>query len=319
LILYRGASLLKLPGEGVKGAKAPAGKRGQVKGFSDAARRRLMQLLAMVRRGAVPLFVTLTYPDVFPKDFAVFKAHLEAFGKRVRRRWPEASLVWRLEFQPRKSGQNRGQVAPHFHLFVYGVPWEFAPQVERGAVYSFQPQEGATAGGGVVWETVVEGAAGAVHRERSVCFEQDGEGLDKFMCWCSRNWFDVVGSGEVKHYRAGTRVERIRSAGAVFAYAAKRYLCKPEEAPKLGGAPGRFWGVIGRRALPMGKRVRVALTAREVVQLRRLVRRYRRANTKPERRKWLRRQSSVLFCHVEVWIEKLGLLRPKVFAERVLC
>ena len=31
LILYRGTSLLKLPGEGVKGAEAPAGKRGQVK------------------------------------------------------------------------------------------------------------------------------------------------------------------------------------------------------------------------------------------------------------------------------------------------
>jgi hypothetical protein len=70
----------------------------------------------------------------------------------------------------------------------------------------------------------------------------------------SRNWFGVVGSGDFAHYLAGTRVERLRTIKGAFAYAGKRYMAKKEEMPVMEEKPGRYWGVIGRQHLPLGKR-----------------------------------------------------------------
>jgi len=69
--------------------------------------------------------------------------------------------------------------------------------------------------------------------------------------------------------------------------------------------PGRFWGVIGRKHLPLGKREDREVSAREAVKLRRVMRRYRVANTRPEKRKFLRKNqlwsqefTAKLFCNV---------------------
>lgn len=73
--------------------------------------------------------------------------------------------------------------------------------------------------------------------------------LDKV--WLSETWYEVVGSGDLRHKRAGTQVERIRSWRGVTSYAAK-YLAKEVEA--LPGAwsegVGRWWGVHNRKAAP---------------------------------------------------------------------
>lgn len=92
------------------------GKRGRVVTFSAAARKRLLDLVNKVAVDAYrsALFVTLTYPEMFPSPQKA-KEHLDAFGKRLKRRWPRAAFVWRLEFQ------RRG--APHFHLIVFGIPF----------------------------------------------------------------------------------------------------------------------------------------------------------------------------------------------------
>jgi hypothetical protein len=42
-------------------------------------------------------------------------------------------------------------------------------------------------------------------------------GADSFRCWVSRNWFDVVRSNLFAHYRAGTRVERLKTVKGAFA------------------------------------------------------------------------------------------------------
>ena len=78
-------------------------------------------------------------------------------------------------------------------------------------------------------------------------------GADSLKCWASRNWFGVVGSGDFAHYLAGTRVERLRTIKGAFAYAGKRYMAKKEEMPVMEQKPGRYWGVIGRQNLPLGK------------------------------------------------------------------
>jgi len=125
----------------------------------------------------------------------------------------------------------------------------------------------------------------------------------------------VVGSGDFAHYLAGTRVERLRTIKGAFAYAGKRYMAKKEEMPVLEQKPGRYWGVIGREHLPLGKREDREVTASEAVKLRRVMRRYRLANTPPEKRKYLRKSqlwsedfTAKLFCNVEFWLKRLPKL-----------
>jgi len=73
-----------------------------------------MRLLGMLRRDALPVFVTLTYPRVWSSDYRQWKRNLDAFGHWLRR-WSlgKGSAVWKLELQ------DRG--APHFHLMIYGL------------------------------------------------------------------------------------------------------------------------------------------------------------------------------------------------------
>ncbi len=188
LKVARGGSLVVLAG-----VRPPTvgrgGARGKVKEFSGGSRRRLMRLLASINRLrliSLPVFVTLTYPGAWSDDAASWKRDLEVWLNRLRRRAPEASAVWRLEFQ------RRG--APHFHLLVFGV--------------AELPKD-----------------------------------------WVARSWFEVVGSRDMAHLAAGTRVERVRSWRGVMSYAAK-YMGKRGSAPS-GEPVGRFWGVHNRQGLPI--------------------------------------------------------------------
>lgn len=111
-----GGNLVELKAGRRVGVAPPGGPRGRVVEFSAAARRRLQRRLASINRevAGLPLFVTLTYPLEWSEDGRRWKRDLKAWWGRVRRRWPAASAVWRLEFQ------KRG--APHYHLLVFGVP-----------------------------------------------------------------------------------------------------------------------------------------------------------------------------------------------------
>jgi hypothetical protein len=79
--------------------------------------------------------------------------------------------------------------------------------------------------------------------------------------------------------------------------------------------PGRFWGVINRKRLPFGNREEREVSPADAVQLRRTIRRYRVANTRPEKRKFLRKSqlwsqefTAKLFCDVEFWAERFSKL-----------
>jgi len=118
-----GGTFLQLTGAGMRGRQG-GGLRGAVSGFSRQSRKRLLDLLNMVEQGALSsgLFLTLTYPDAFPEDPKRWKRDLDVFLKRMKREYPGAVAVWRLEWQPRLSGQNEGKVAPHFHIIALGIP-----------------------------------------------------------------------------------------------------------------------------------------------------------------------------------------------------
>jgi hypothetical protein len=59
------------------------------------------------------VFGAMTYPLEFPYSDEVFKSHLDSFGKRFLRAYPDAGFFWKLEFQ------KRG--APHFHIIAFRV------------------------------------------------------------------------------------------------------------------------------------------------------------------------------------------------------
>ncbi len=122
LTVRSGGSLVTVK-TGRVGPGGGGGDRGTVTGFSSASRRRLMRLIASLERDARPIFVTLTYPDMFPDSLDEWKRDIDVFGKRLARKYPQAGFLWRIEFKERQSGVSMGRVAPHFHLLVYGASY----------------------------------------------------------------------------------------------------------------------------------------------------------------------------------------------------
>lgn len=110
------------------------GIRGTIKGFSRASRRRMMgRLMCLDWRGVAAadkhahqgraMFITLTYPADWSPDWRSWKAHLQAFRKRLERRFALQGAVWKLELQ------KRG--APHFHVLVVFAGVESVHVVRR--------------------------------------------------------------------------------------------------------------------------------------------------------------------------------------------
>jgi hypothetical protein len=105
----------------------------------------------------------------------------------------------------------------------------------------------------------------------------------EFREWVSRSWFEVVGSGDVRHLRAGTGVDRqfcgrvldVRRLATYFSKHNSKWSRKSEqnEVPEGFRDVGRFWGVVG-----LEKDVeRVELTRGDYVQVVRCLRRLQRA------------------------------------------
>lgn len=111
--------LLKVKAVGMDWDVPRGRKRGDVTVFSDQSRLRLLRLLASVSPPAVDgfrhrcTFLTLTARNFFhPRQF---KVHMQTFFKRLGRKAPLLSIIWRLEYQ------ERG--APHVHCIVYNAPF----------------------------------------------------------------------------------------------------------------------------------------------------------------------------------------------------
>lgn len=133
---YNGGSLIEYrkPKLTLMG-KHVCGLRSSIATFSKNSRRRLMYKIAKIDRKNLPLFVTLTYPNEYTQVSTEWKDDLEAWFKRLKRRFPDASMIWKLE------PQQRG--APHFHLLIWGVSfadlYHFAPVAWYEVVGSGDP------------------------------------------------------------------------------------------------------------------------------------------------------------------------------------
>lgn len=181
------------------------GVRGEIKTMSRSSRRRLMYMLATVKRRVLPIFVTLTYPGKFEGDVKSVKRDLDTWGKRLTRLG--AAAVWRIEYKTRKTGDSTGELVPHFHLLLW-LP--------------------------------------------------DGWTMKEFQAWCSKSWWEVVGSGSEDHLSAGTSCEPLRSWRGVMYYASK-YISKVDESVLPSGV-GRMWGVINKALIPFAEMSTIAIT-----------------------------------------------------------
>lgn len=208
-------------------------KRGRISEFTKKSRLRLMREMSKMRRDALPVLVTLTYPAVYPDNPKIWKRHLDNFLKRLQRKYPNISGVWKLE--PQKRG------APHFHLLVWGAPY-----------------------------------LGLLH-----CV--------------ALMWFQVVGSGDEKHLRAGTRVEQVKSQRGVMFYASK-YLGK--EITVDWGCAGRFWGKFGKESLPYGQFVVIETSPEKFQEYIRYMRRFAHIRGRDYK-------SLTITCNPDFWLLKL--------------
>jgi len=65
-------------------------------------------------------------------------------------------------------------------------------------------------------------------------------------------WYDIVGTGNIDHLQAGTRIEKLRLGRKGIASYAKKYANKTDQKLlppmfKNSGGIGRFWGIVGFR------------------------------------------------------------------------
>ncbi len=69
--------------------------------------------------------------------------------------------------------------------------------------------------------------------------------------WLARQWYEVVGSGDPKHLRRGTRIEKTKTWGHVVSYMSK-YLAKVAvcNSAHVSAEVGRHWGVFNAAGIP---------------------------------------------------------------------
>ena len=106
---------------------------------------------------------------------------------------------------------------------------------------------------------------------------------DRFSEWLSRAWYEAVGSGDMRHYKAGTNVEVLRERNGVRFYVSK-YIAKVDQ-EGVSFSPyckGRWWGVKRRNLIPWGERVVVTCTSKQAAMLMRIARQYVKSKTGKE-------------------------------------
>jgi hypothetical protein len=96
------------------GGATGGGEKQKIVGFSERSRRNLRRTVHSLWRDEAALFLSMTWHEDLPTPERA-KAALDRFGKRLRRHFPGAAFLWKME------PQERG--FPHFHILVYGLNW----------------------------------------------------------------------------------------------------------------------------------------------------------------------------------------------------
>jgi len=230
-----GATLVRLRGPG--SGRAPdngGGRRGQVCGFSRKSRKRLLDELNSVPVDVLAdaLFVTLTVSDVALEKWQ---------EKRAKRGSYDG---WALAVPESKRALDRFVKRLRRAWPKCSGVWrmERVPRLSGAFVGELVPH----------YHVLVF----------NVPWMEYG--------WLASAWYECVGSGDERHLRAGTSVQRVRSRRGALSYAAK-YMTKEEWASDAH--TGRMWAQFGNAWLQVLIRT-YELTARQFYRLRRCLRSY---------------------------------------------
>jgi hypothetical protein len=242
-----------------------------------------------------PDFVTLTFPDnCFEDSVTAFgktaKLHLDVLLKRLHRVCPSACGFWRMEWKARKSGVHEGKLFPHFHLLVWGLPFRDLSEDHEESFVPVRDCQLSFAGlcSEVQAQHVFKSERSALSflarkhnqldRVDPACEVRERRGVEhtfmSFFDWLSVSWYHVVGTGNLDHFLAGVRVERIRTWGGVLSYCAKYVSKADSESFMTEVAVGRAWGIFNRALMPWAKLVEIDLTDEVGNRVRRIARRY---------------------------------------------
>lgn len=265
--IWRGGSLVHCQ-RNAEFLCAATGKRGTVHGFSRKSRNRMIATQAKIRwnTDCPPYFMGNTCPDRVPEADHVIRAWSK-FSRRFERRFLAGALLWRKEIVDRKSGVCVGQWVPHYHSFAYNCPHSFEYLEERGQWVDLRQRKD----GGLTLKLYCLDAEGkkVLHASQEIA----PGATDRLPAWWSRNWYEAMGSGEIKHYLAGTSFEEIQTVEGVRYYTSK-YMAKIEEAGESPHCKGRWWGIVARKNIPWAERVVLECTDAQAVKLMRILRRY---------------------------------------------
>lgn len=211
-----------LPRGVVVGKGGVGGQRQAITEFSHKSRYRLLHVVKNCDADFRSM-LTLTYPASFPADGRKVKKHLDIIKKRLVRSFPGIRGVWWLEFQ------RRG--APHFHLLLTLDLLSRGDVVERSRY---------------------------LRRKGTKIFRT----VEALQSWVSSAWFELVGSGDEKHLRAGAAWEVIENDDGALRYAAA-HAAKPHQkrVPQEFANVGRFWGTLGNVQCVPSQRVEVDAAA----------------------------------------------------------
>jgi hypothetical protein len=241
-----------------------------------------------------------TYSDAVP-DPAEGPVLDDRFYKAMLRKF-DVGICWRRELKDRLSGVNKGQFVPHHHDFVWGLPDhdEFPFEAYDGEwVKVFQDSYG-------WWVHIFERGPGGV--KQIVQTSRYPLGDDNFADWSARMWYEIVGSGDYKHFLHGTKVERIRDPDKVRCYVSKayRYVSKAElEACKqsIWFTGCRSWGHRNDNQIPLGFIRTISLTESVIFKLLRAFAAYIKSVSGRKRRF---RTTSVFVRDTSQWIRLIA-------------
>ncbi len=99
-------------------------KRGVVKGMSPKSSIGLRKKIA--KSGKVDLWTDFTYSDDVMKDLSISERaklsnyHKEEITRHIKKKFG-IHLIWKREWQERKSGKLKGEAIPHFHVIFGGL------------------------------------------------------------------------------------------------------------------------------------------------------------------------------------------------------
>lgn len=216
--------------------------RGTIKGFSRKSRKRLLEAMACTRGLGQGLFTTLTFPDSWVQD--------------------EDSVNSGVEVVPFFDDLDAMYEDAHRCLKV------FLRRLER----QYPSAKG-------WWKMEIEDRKSGRFKGMKVphfhllIFGMEGHDLIQFRLWVARVWFEVVGTKDPDHLKAGTEVDHIRNKKHAYFYAGKYSAKEADRDDRIEA--GRRWGEFGD--LDKSESLQVSIDGEDWIVLRRLLVRWLKA------------------------------------------